>query len=103
MSKEGNTPNQSILILRLLCGGYLIYTAWGLREAFSEGIVFIIGAIVFAVAGAIIIYASLKALVKVGGPLFKKNEEAEEESALEEPIEEDPAEETEEGEDNANE
>ena len=102
MSKEGNTPNQSILILRLLCGGYLIHTAWGLREAFSEGIVFIIGAIVFAVAGAVIIYLSLKSLVKIGGPLFKKKEDAEE-PALEEPAEDEPAEEVEEGEDHANE
>ena len=102
MSKEGNTPNQSILILRLLCGGYLIHTAWGLREAFSEGIVFIIGAIVFAVAGAVIIYISLKSLVKIGGPLLKKNEDTVEEPALEEPIEE-MAEETEEGEDKENE
>lgn len=102
MSKEGNTPNQSILILRLLCGGYLIHTAWGLREAFSEGIVFIIGAIVFAVVGAVIIFVSLKALVKIGGPLFNKKEDTEE-PALEESTEEDPAEEIEEGEDYSNE
>ena len=92
-----------MLILRILCGGYLIHTAWGLREAFSEGIVFVIGAIVFAVAGAVIIGVSLKALAKIGGPLFNKKEDTEEEPALEESSEEEPVEEIEEGEENQDE
>lgn len=92
MNKQGNAPNQSTLFLRLLCGGYLVYTAWGLRDAFHENPLFIVAAIVFAVVGAALAGVSLYWLIKTGGLLSSPKAPAEE------PTDEESLEETEEGE-----
>lgn len=39
------------LWLRLLGGGYLVYLAWDIRGAFSDGPLFILAAVVFALVG----------------------------------------------------
>ena len=52
MKKESPKYAQSTLFLRLLAGGYLIYTAWDIREAVHENPLFIIAIVAFAVIGA---------------------------------------------------
>jgi len=97
MNKQGNAPNQTTLILRLICGGYLVYTAWGLRDAFHESPLFIIAAIVFAVVGAALAGISLYTLIKTGGLLSSPV------TAAEESTDEEPVEDIEEGEDKSDE
>lgn len=64
MKKERSKPPQFSLILRLLCGGYLLYTAWGLREAFQEGPYYIVFAIIFAGVGLALAVHSIVKLVR---------------------------------------
>ena len=97
MNKQGNTPNQTTLILRLLCGGYLVYTAWGLRDAFQENPLFIVAAIIFAVVGAALAGVSLYWLIKTGGLLSSPTAPAAETT------DEEAVEEIEEGEDKSDE
>ena len=52
MKKETQYFAQSTLFLRLLAGGYLVYTAWKLRESVAENPLFLIAIVVFAVSGA---------------------------------------------------
>jgi len=96
MNKQNNAPNQATLFLRLLCGGYLVYTAWGLRDAFHENPLFIVAAIVFAVVGAALAGMSLYTLIKTGGLLSTA-------APAEDPADEESLEEIEEGEDKSDE
>ena len=64
MKTERNNPNQVSLLLRVLCGGYLLYTAWDLREAFQESPLFIISAVAFAIIGAVLGGVSLWQLIQ---------------------------------------
>ena len=65
MEKERSNPPQFSLILRLLGGGYLVYLAWGLRDSFRDGPLFIVAAAVFGIVGlALVIHAGLKLLRK---------------------------------------
>ena len=60
-------PLQFSLILRIGCGGYLLYLAWGLREgAFSgpQGLLFGIAMVVFALVGSILCFFSIRALAR---------------------------------------
>ena len=52
MSKKSTTPPQSTLMLRILGGGYLVYLAWQLREAISQGPLFLAAVVLFGVVGA---------------------------------------------------
>lgn len=82
MKQERKNPNQVSLLLRLLCGGYLVYTAWDLRGAFQDSPLFIVAAIVFAVVGLALGGISLYQLIKTGDFFDKPAavEEAAEES-----------------------
>ena len=64
MSKKNQNIPQVSLLLRLVCAGYLLYTAWDIREAFQDGIHFVIFAIVFAVAGLVLGAHSLTKLIR---------------------------------------
>ena len=66
MKQNGTNSNQVSLILRLLGGGYLLYTAWDLRGAFQEGPLYIIFAALFALVGAVLLGGSVYQLVKSG-------------------------------------
>ena len=67
MNKK-RTYTQSALCFRLLAGGYLLYTAWGLRDAISEHPLFIVAIVFFAVVGAMLV-------VQSGLRLYKKEYE----------------------------
>ena len=52
---KGGQPSQVTLLLRLLCGGYLIYLAYSLFTEAAGSVVFYIAAAVFALVGAALI------------------------------------------------
>ncbi|MBQ8237346.1 MAG: hypothetical protein IJZ39_04280 [Oscillospiraceae bacterium] len=54
MKKESKPYSQIYLIVRVLAGGYLMYTAWNLREALPEQPLLIIAIAAFAVIGAVL-------------------------------------------------
>ncbi len=60
-NKKTQTP-QTSLILRLVCGGYLLYLAWDLRSAFQDSPLYLAAAIVFGAAGLVLAIHSLRAL-----------------------------------------
>ncbi|MFI3212681.1 MAG: hypothetical protein R3Y24_05005 [Eubacteriales bacterium] len=73
--KKQSLPTKGMLSIRILAGGYLIYSAYelftGLEGAGARDlIIFIIAAIVFTVAGIILAIISVKAMMEgkyVGG------------------------------------
>ena len=60
------TDPQVIVVLRVIGGAYLLYLAWGLREAaFSgRGIVYPLAMVIFAVAGALLLFFSVRKLYR---------------------------------------
>ena len=64
MDQEKKKPRdpQIMPVLRAVVGAYLLYLAWGLREAaFSgEGVVYLLFMIVFALAGAALLFFSVR-------------------------------------------
>ena len=52
------------LLLRLLGGGYLVYLAWDIRGAFSDGPLYILAAVVFALVGGALFAHSAWTLVR---------------------------------------
>ena len=64
MKKEPTKPAQISLLLRMVGGGYLLYLAWDLREAFRDGPHFIICAVIFALAGAVLLGHCIYKFVK---------------------------------------
>lgn len=78
MNQENHQIPQFSLILRLLCGGYLLYTAWGLRGAFGESPWYIAFAGIFAVIGLVLCVHSAVKLVKkkytANKPLFSSED-----------------------------
>ena len=64
--KKPDKDLQLVVLLRAAGGAYLLYLAWGLREAdFSgRGIVYLLGMIVFALAGAALVIWSLLQLYR---------------------------------------
>ena len=63
-------PPQISLILRTLCGAYLLYLAWDLRRAAvqalrgEENLLFFPAAVVFLVVGALLCFFSIRALIR---------------------------------------
>ena len=68
MKKETKPYTQMYLMIRLLAGGYLLYTAWNLRDGFSEDPLLIAAAAVFTVIG-------LALAAHAGWKLYKKEYE----------------------------
>ena len=66
--KKNHTYSQSTLFFRILAGGYLLYTAWDLREAIAENPLFIVAIVCFAIIGAVLVGHS-------GWKLYKKDYE----------------------------
>lgn len=66
--KQSHTYTQSNLFFRILAGGYLLYTAWDLREAIAENPLFIVAIVCFAIIGTVLIGHS-------GWKLYKKDYE----------------------------
>lgn len=63
--KKRPADPQIIVVLRALGGAYLLYLAWGLREAaFSEGIGFLLAMVLFALAGAVLLIFSVRQLCR---------------------------------------
>ena len=54
MKRETKPYSQMYLIVRVLVGGYLLYTAWNLREGLTEQPLLIIAMAAFAVIGAVL-------------------------------------------------
>ena len=68
---ESGGPSQITLILRLFCGGYLCYLAFGLRHVIFSSLLYLAGAVLFAAVGVWLLWSSLKKLVNgeyAGGP-----------------------------------
>ncbi len=62
MPGKGGKPSQTTLFLRLLCGGYLIYLAWGLYKDGAGGLFLAAGA-VFALVGAALLVFTLRGML----------------------------------------
>ena len=63
--KKHPTDPQIIVILRAVGGAYLLYLAWGLREAaFSGNLLFLLAMAVFALAGAALLFFSVRQLYR---------------------------------------
>ena len=63
----GRDVTQVTLLLRLVCGGYLLYLAWELREAVfgpERQLAFILAAALFAVVGLLLCIFSLRGLIR---------------------------------------
>lgn len=63
----GRDVTQVTLILRLACGGYLLYLAWDLRAAVfgpERQLAFILAAVLFAVIGLLLCVFSLRGLIR---------------------------------------
>ena len=63
----GRDVTQVTLLLRLVCGGYLLYLAWELREAVfgpERQLAFILAAAQFAVVGLLLCVFSLRGLIR---------------------------------------
>ena len=63
----GRDVTQVTLLLRLVCGGYLLYLAWELREAVfgpKRQLAFILAAALFAVIGLLLCVFSLRGLIR---------------------------------------
>ena len=63
----GRDVTQVTLLLRLVCGGYLLYLAWELREAVfgpERQLAFILAAALFSVIGLLLCVFSLRGLIR---------------------------------------
>ena len=73
MSKEPANHDQLSLTLRIAAGGYLLYSAWKLREAIAEKPLFLVFIVLFVIAGAFIAGHAAWRLIK--GQYDKPGEE----------------------------
>ncbi len=86
--KSVKLPTKVTLTIRVLVGGYLLYTAYSLREAIQtsvgrEHIFFLLFTVLFVLCGVFLVLHSGRELLRgryVGGAL-DETEEAEEETA----------------------
>ena len=81
MSNEPAKHDQLSLTLRIAAGGYLLYSAWKLREAIAEKPLFLVFIILFVIAGAFIAGHAAWRLYK--GMYAKPGEEEESEETEE--------------------
>ena len=81
MSKTPAKHDQLSLTLRIAAGGYLLYSAWKLREAIAEKPVFLVFIVLFVIAGAFIAGHAAWRLIK--GQYDKPGEDESEESEAE--------------------
>ncbi len=77
--KNTSSPSQMTLMLRFLCGGYLLYLAYGLRNALHDGPVYIAAAVIFAAVGAGLVYHALRRVIQ-GNPEDNEKEDSVHES-----------------------
>ena len=87
MKKETKPFTQMQLMVRLLAGGYLLYSAWKLRNATAESPLFIIAIVAFLVIGALLVSQAGWKLYKgqyEGGPGMAAPEPEEPEETTEE-------------------
>ncbi|NLO84059.1 MAG: hypothetical protein GX096_01310 [Clostridiales bacterium] len=80
-----NYPPQFSLILRVACGAYLLYLAWGLREAAFQGeggLLYGIALVVFAVVAIILLFFSVRSLLR--GEFSKPGNEQDDEEQKDE-------------------
>lgn len=84
MNDQGNRQSQNMLLLRCLCGGYLVYLAWDLRQLIRDSAVFMAAVLVFGLAGGALLIHSLVTLLRPGwfrkDPPTETTEECEERS-----------------------
>jgi len=80
--KKRKLPTPMMLFMRVLVGGYLVYTSYevyvGTKTDGNPGAFFIICAVVFAIVGAVAVVLGLRELIKgryAGGPLDISDEE----------------------------
>lgn len=76
---------QIVLVLRTAAGAYLLYLAWGLREAAADNMAYLLAVIVFALAGAALLATSVLPLAR--GEFLRPGESEEEEGGPEGPPE----------------
>ena len=63
--KKHPTDPQFIVVLRAVGGAYLLYLAWGLREAaFAGHILYLLAMAVFALVGAALLFFSVRQLYR---------------------------------------
>ena len=65
MSKFENAPPQAILYIRIIAGGYLMYTAKNLYHEMPEGPLYWIPVVAFAVIGLVLLVVSIRQLIRV--------------------------------------
>ena len=58
-NRDVSRPPQISLILRLLCGGYLLYLAYDLLEAIQDSPLYIAAAVVFALVSIVLLVHSV--------------------------------------------
>lgn len=80
--QETGRLSQTTLILRLLCGGYLLYLAFELRSALKDSPLYWIAIIVFAAVGTGLLWSTLRR-ISYGDDKARKPEEKTGESECE--------------------
>ena len=86
MEKERKPYTLMYLAARLFAGGYLLYTAWGLRDAISESPFFIAAIVIFGIIGLWLVIQAGSKIIKGdyegGSPFFliRPQDEPEEET-----------------------
>ena len=65
MNRFDKAPPQSILYIRILAGGYLLYLAKGMYTDMPEGSFYWIPVVAFALIGLILLVVSIRQLIQV--------------------------------------
>ena len=76
MNKFNNAPPQSILYIRILAGGYLMYLAKDLYQEMPEGSLYWIPVVAFALIGLALLVLSIRQLIQVNKQEAEKAAEA---------------------------
>ncbi len=62
--KKHPTDPQIIVVLRAVGGAYLLYLAWGLRQAALSSPLYLLAAVAFALVGAALLFFSVRQLYR---------------------------------------